>query len=221
MARVCVVVEGQTEEAFVNQIVAPALLPAGVYLYPILVGKPGHRGGVISYQRARGDVLRLLKQDRTAHCTTMFDYFRLPGDFPAVPPQGARSTQDKASQVEQAFSADVAELLGDRYDTGRFIPYIQMHEFEGLLFSSPTALAAGIGREELEQQFQGIRDAFSTPEDIDDGPTTAPSKRILGLCSGYSKPTDGALAAIAIGIDIMRDECPHFDVWIGLLEALG
>jgi hypothetical protein len=95
-----------------------------------------------------------------------------------------------------------------------------MHEFEGLLFSDCPAFAAGIYRNNLAAEFQKIRDEFNTPEEINDSPITAPSKRVKHLVPGYEKPLMGSLAAIAIGLSRIRDECPLFDCWLRSLEAL-
>lgn len=103
----------------------------------------------------------------------------------------------------------------------RFIPYLQLHEYEAILFSDPTAFATGINRPNLQRQFQRIRDEFESPEDIDNDPETAPSKRVLAVCPDYRKVIEGTLAAAAVGIPIMREECRHFRAWIESLEALG
>jgi hypothetical protein len=103
----------------------------------------------------------------------------------------------------------------------RFIPYLQLHEYEGLLFSDPSAFAAGIYEPGLANVFQQIREQFPTPEDINDGPGTAPSKRVIAAHPQYRKPLYGALAAMAVGIAAMRRECPHFNQWVTRLEALA
>ena len=103
----------------------------------------------------------------------------------------------------------------------RFVPYIQLHEYEGLLFSDSRAFASGIAHPHLERQFRVVRNAFPTPEDINDNPDTAPSKQILRIYPQYRKVLDGTLAAQAIGLDRMRQECPHFRDWVARLEALG
>ena len=102
----------------------------------------------------------------------------------------------------------------------RFIPYVQMYEFEGLLFSHPERLAQGINQSELGCSLQKIRDAFDSPEEINNSPVTAPSKRIGKLFSAYDKPIHGSLAAIEIGLDVIRQECQRFDEWLKKLEAL-
>jgi len=220
MVRVYVIAEGQTEIAFVKKLLVETFSNLGIHLYPTLLGKPGHKGGVISYQRAKSDVIRFLKQERNTFCTTMFDYFRLPDDFSGLPITGNYQSVTKVEIIEQAFKKDIAQTLGNTFTPERFIPYIQIHEFESLLFSNPSALAKSIYRDDLASKFKTIRNAFPSPEDINDHPNTAPSKRIINLYNDYNKITDGILAAIEIGLPTMRKECKHFNQWLLKLEAL-
>ena len=101
----------------------------------------------------------------------------------------------------------------------RFVPYVAMHEFEALLFSDCDRFGKAIDRPQLAARFQRIRNAFPTPEEIDDSPKTAPSKRVQALSPGYRKPLMGTLAALEIGLCRMRRECPHFADWLARLEA--
>ncbi|MEI6520185.1 MAG: DUF4276 family protein, partial [bacterium] len=98
--------------------------------------------------------------------------------------------------------------------------YVQMFEFEGLLFSDTTNLAKAINKPHLSTCFQNIRSQFSTPEDINNSPIYAPSKRIMALDTEYDKPVSGSLAAIEIGIDTIRKECPLFNKWLENIETL-
>jgi hypothetical protein len=109
--------------------------------------------------------------------------------------------------------------MGGGFDPGRFVPFVVMHEFEGLLFSDCAALSRGIGRPELETSLQEIREEFATPEEINDSKVTAPSKRVQALMSTYQKPFHGILAAQEIGLSRIRKECPHFDGWLKQLES--
>lgn len=220
MIRIYVIVEGQTEESFVGNVLTPALSIRQVYLCPIILGPPGHKGGNASYARVRKDVVTQLKQDRGAYCSTMIDLYGLGRGFPGTPLPENLSNIDKVTRIEQAVKADILAELSDIRADVRFVPYLQLHEYEGLLFSDPQALASGIGQEHLAQRFQAIRGAFPTPEDINDSPNTAPSKRILDAYHGYSKPIDGLRAARSVGIERMRRECPHFRAWIDQLERL-
>jgi len=115
---------------------------------------------------------------------------------------------------------DICEELPDLRADLRFIPYLQLHEYEAILFSDPAAFAAGINHPSLEGHFQRIRNEFDSPEDINNAPDTSPSKRVIAACPSYRKVIEGTRAAAAVGIPKMRQECPHFREWINLLEAL-
>jgi hypothetical protein len=111
--------------------------------------------------------------------------------------------------------------VGSSFNPTRFMPFVVMHEFEGLLFSDCPAFCQGIGRPDLELQFQQIRNDFETPEDINDSPITCPSKRVKNLVPGYEKPLYGTLAALEVGLSRIRTQCPHFDSWLRQLESLA
>lgn len=101
-----------------------------------------------------------------------------------------------------------------------------MHEFEGLLFSSPEAIAAVVTTDpeqadELISKLAGIAAAFPDPELIDDSPETAPSKRLSRLVPRYRKALHGPAIAQRIGLAQLRVKCPHFAAWISRLEALA
>ena len=156
--------------------------------------------------------------------TTMVDYYGLPPSGPRTWPGRAEASllpfPQRAVHVENTIRTDVAILMGDSFNPDRFVPYVMMHEFEAMLFSDCQRFAEAIGRPELAGSFQNIRDGFATPEEIDDSPACAPSKRIVNLVPDYQKPVDGNIAASAIGLDTIRGECPHFGQWLGLLERL-
>ncbi len=153
----------------------------------------------------------------------MVDYYAMPTTGSKAWPgrlQASRhgSSSEKAKTVEDALSEDIALEMGSDFDRRRFIPYVAMHEFEGLLFSDCDRFAQGIGCPELTPRFQEIRDQFASPEEIDDSPDTAPSKRVAELVPGYQKPLMGSLAALNIGLNAIRSACPHFRRWLELLE---
>ncbi len=221
MTRVSVIVEGPTERSFVQEVLAPVLWNRGIYLTPTILGVPGHKGGRTNYARVRKDVLRQLKEDRTACCSTMLDFYGLGKGFPGTPLPPNLSNVDKVIHLERAMREDIIAEVPDLRPDARFLPYLQLHEYEGLLFSDPEAFANGISQSHLTAQFQAIRQCFPTPEDIDDSPVTAPSKRVFGLCPSYNKVLDGTRAASAVGIEAMRRECPHFRDWVESLVQLG
>lgn len=211
MKRVKILVEGQTEEAFVNELLVPHYARIGIYLTPIIAStSPGHKGGVVSYGQVRRQIERLCRQDETALITTMFDLYALPTDFPGRNADGWRQLRcgaDKAAMIEQAMSLDLG--------LSNFLPYLQVHEFEALLFVAPEHFATWADTAVVRQLTLAIE-----PEAINDGPQTAPSKRIKAAMPGYQKPLHGPLIACDIGLDAMRARCPHFANWLACLDAL-
>jgi len=218
---VYVVVEGPTEESFIKEVLAPILWVREIYLRPIILGPPGHKGGRPNYARVKKDILLQLKQKPTAYCSTMLDFYGLGAGFPGTPLPPNLSSLDKVAHIEREVKADIVAQLPNLRPDVRFLPYLQLHEYEALLFSDPTAFARGIYQPNLAASFQNIRDQFPTPEDINDAYDTAPSRRVLQLHPSYRKPLYGTLAALEVGINRMRQECRHFRNWIEQLEALG
>jgi hypothetical protein len=154
----------------------------------------------------------------------MVDFYGLPqqGDraWPGRAAAAGASGHQKAAVVEEALRKDLAHAMGADFDATRFLPFVVVHEFEGLLFSDCAAFARGICRPDLEPHFVQIRKRFATPEEIDDSPDTAPSKRVEDLLPGYEKPILGSLAILDIGLETIRAECPHFNSWLQRLESL-
>ncbi|WP_420637336.1 DUF4276 family protein [Candidatus Palauibacter sp.] len=227
MTRLIVHVEGQTEEQFVNELLAPHLYDHGyASVGARLLGNArqrGRRGGVKSWQVVRKEITDHLKEDHGSLAATMVDYYGLPQSGPeAWPGRDAASGlpyPENVAHVEEKLLRDVTSEMGHAFNPSRFIPFVMIHEFEALLFSDCQGFAEGIGQETLASDFQAIRDAFPGPEEIDDSPLTAPSKRITKLVPGYQKPLMGVLAALEIGLETMRSECPHFDEWLKRLET--
>ena len=227
MDRLLVHVEGQTEETFVTQILGPHLYKFGYSTIGArLIGNArqrARRGGIRSWSSVRSDILAHIKQDPSCVVTTMVDYYGLPKSgqeaWPGRHEAGALDFSQKAASVEAALSVDICKEMGPSFNSSRFIPFVIMHEFEGLLFSDCNKFGQGIGQPDLAPKFQAIREQFQTPEEINDSAITAPSKRIEKLVPGYEKPLLGTLAVLEIGLDKIRNECPHFRNWLEKLET--
>jgi Domain of unknown function (DUF4276) len=228
MPRLLVHVEGQTEEDFVNEVLRDHLVGWGYQSVDArFIGNARlrrKRGGIRPWPPVRRDIINHLRQDLGCIATTMVDFYALPqngeGAWPGRSAAIGPEVQGKASRVEQALLENVAHEMGAGFDQRRFVPFVVMHEFEGLLFSDCAALSRGIGRPEKQSEFQQIRDEFGTPEHINDSPLTAPSKRLEGIIPGYEKPLLGTLAVLEIGLAKIRAECPHFAAWLEKLESL-
>lgn len=222
MPRLLVHVEGQTEEGFVNNVLAPHLYRTGyTSVSARLVGNARQRrrrGGIKAWEAVRKDVLNHLRNDQAALATMMVDYYGLPLTWPGREKAGRGamlSSRDRAGMVERAILEDISSELGH---SPRFVPHVVMHEFEGLLFSNPHRFALSLGRPDLSDEFRAIREEFETPEDINDSPDTAPSRRVRNLCPSYRKPLMGPLAVEKIGLGAVREACPLFSEWLSALE---
>ncbi|MBI2807352.1 MAG: DUF4276 family protein [Planctomycetes bacterium] len=226
MARLYVFAEGQTEQTFADTVLKPHLTNHGVYVMgPVLVAhakKKGkvHRGGGSRYVPMKNDIQRFLKQEKNADVffTTMIDLYRIGSDFPGLAEaEKLRLQPDKrVNALEEAFAKDIGDA--------RFVPFIQLHEYEAYLFSDVTCLALFYDHHENQLgKLKAIADGHSTPEFIDDGPATAPSKRIIAEIPDYAdaKPVVGPQVAELIGLRTIRAKCPHFSAWVSRLENLA
>jgi hypothetical protein len=225
MARLLIHVEGQTEEDFVNEVLRTHLVARGYYSVEArIVGNARQRerrGGIIPWASARKDISNHLQEDRACIATTIVDYYGLPGAWPGrIESTSRASTKDKAQCVQDAMRDDLVGEMDSGFNPKRFVPFVVMHEFEGLLFSDCAAFSRGISRPELEGDFRKIREQFQSPEEIDDSPITAPSKRIEALEPRYQKPLLGVLAVLEIGLARIQEECPNFRAWLTQLDTL-
>lgn len=209
MIRLAIVVEGETEVEFVERVLKRHLYAQGVEPTPILPDGRGG-GGDIRVDRLARKIAKLL---RSFDCVTSLV------DFYGFQDKGSATPQDLEQRINQA----VGSLIRQSWDESRVFAYVQKHEFEALLFSNPACFAAVIDDipANAPEALQAIRRQFATPEDINDSPATAPSKRIAQLIPHYRKSRDGPDLAMAMGLDIIRQECVRFNEWLTRLESLG
>ncbi len=217
------IVEGQTEETFVNRVLCPHLATLFIWTKARCVmtsRKRGvkYRGGIRRYAQAKSDINAWITEDQNpdARFTTMFDLYHLPTDFPGY--KGAAQISDPYRRVralEDALSKDISD--------SRLIPYVQLHEFEALLLSDPQKLDAQFSdRSTGIQRLVEVVSTFDSPELINDGESTAPSKRITDVIPEYAgrKVAAGPIVAEKIGLPTLRLKCEHFGGWLSSLEAL-
>lgn len=227
MSDVVAIVEGQTEQTFVRDHLAAHLGGRGIAIGARLPGRVARRGGVRAWESVRGDILRTLRERRGRVCTTMFDFYGMPTDWPGRT-EAARLQQDKRGpHVEHAMLEDLAADAVDNFRRELFIPYVQVHEFEALLFSDVAKIAealspvSGTDQKFLAAHLDKILAEAGQAEAINDGHETCPSRRIIDLVRPYRKPLHGPIIAGRIGLDVLRTACPHFGQWLTRLESLA
>src|ERR1700722_13575158 len=218
-------VEGQEEELFINRVLRNYLRPFGVEVQrPILaatsfrIGSGGAEvtvGGVTSYEAIREDIINLFAADDIAAVdvlTTLVDLYGLPAPFPGHQEAIAQGLTGgpKAAHIESAWKTDICRA--------NFLPYIQVHEFEALILTRPSALsnlypehAGGI------EHLRGECASFLTPEDINEVKATSPSHRILARVPTYRK-IDGFRHLQDIGLPELKAHCPRFKMWVEQCE---
>ena len=218
-----IIAEGQTEQQFVLKVLAPHLAHYHVYADArcILTSKDKHtgrqsRGGLPNYIKAKNDIQRWLKEDSRTNCrfSTMFDFYALPNDFPDF--SNAQKKTDPYQKIA-CLEAALAQDIGDN----RFIPYIQLHEFEALILADARKLDWEYFEHEAAIASLVTMVGDTCPELINDGAETAPSKRILKQIPEYDKVTAGWTVVEQIGLATLRHKCPHFNEWLTGLEQLG
>ncbi len=225
MNNVYVVVEGQTEQTFIREILSPYLSKRNIYMHAALIGTPGHKGENIRSYRARQDIRNFLSQRSDTYITTMLDYFRIDpgwpgyGEIESEKRKGrSLSAMEKAAIINDRTSGAIQSEFAEYRAGERFVPYFEMHEFESLLFSDARILAKAIGVS--EESIKDIISQHESPEEINDDPQNAPSKRIEKFYPQYRKVAMGVSIADKIGISAMRDKCVNFDRWLSCLESL-
>jgi Domain of unknown function (DUF4276) len=222
MTTVIVVGEGRTEQTFVRDVLAPPSAERGVYLECRLIPTSSESsGGALSRDRVLRYLRNTLLQRKDAYVTTLFDLYALDRDFPGRAEAGKEPDPLKqAAIIEQHLKAEVLNIAGCQ--ERRFLPYIQPHEFEALLFSRPEALieVESRWRPRLSSLIE-VRESFPTPEHINHGKETCPSARLESLLiPRYRKVLHGAATAGRIGLMQLRKDCVHFGGWLAQLEAL-
>jgi len=212
MRRLVFIVEGATEIILVQNLIEPYLIKLGftnpINAQTIVTNRKLHKkGGVGSYGKFKNEVNRTLAQGNVI-VTTMIDFYKLPSDFPSF-----SLNSNQIEVIEKAIHQDF-----DFADN--FTPYIQLHELEALMFSDRSGFELVIDDEHKLKQVDAIITQFPNPEDINNDPETAPSKRLKKIFN-YDKTGDGELIFEMIGMESMKKKCPRFSVWIdNIIEKL-
>lgn len=216
-----IVVEGATEQTFVERVLAPYLSVKGVFVYATQISKKGQKGGDVRFDRAKRDVINFLKQRRDLYVATFVDYYGVK-EWPGLVDVRAMNNPSPgaiASKMNDAAVVEVGKEIHDSQIEKRYIPFTAVHEFETLLFSDSKVLASELGINQCE--VDAVLREVGSPEAINNRPETAPSKRLekwTGNC--YRKTVQGVTIAQKCGVDVMRRQCPNFNSWISKIESL-
>lgn len=219
-----VLCEGQTELRFASKVLSGYLALKGIIVLPQLLitsRRRNARGGMLNYQQAKRDLSFMMRgvvdnEDESHYFTTMFDLYALPDDFPGFEKAAKVKDYKQVEMLEDTFGKDVNYY--------KFIPYIQLHEFEALVLCGIDGLAESYpnAKKQLDQLKKAVNTQYQgNMEMVDNSPETAPSKRIAKALNGfyhYDKPKSGTEITEKVGIDTLREKCSHFDQWLKKIE---
>ena len=218
MKQLIIICEGQTEQEFCKKTLQPYFDKKNILIHAPLIKKSG--GGVVRWSLLRKQVEMHLQHEPNAFVTTFIDYYGInhTHEFPNW--NVAQKIPDKNLRIqnlEQAMCSDVSPNL--QY---RFLPYLQLHEFEGLLFSDIKPFLMQINDTDFKDKsgFKAIFENNPNPELINNNPETAPSKRLENHILGYHKIVYGNIIAESLGLALIRSKCPRFNAWILKLEQI-
>jgi len=217
---VVAIVEGKTEQIFIEEIVAPYLGYKNIGMTATQVSKPGQKGGDVRFERVKKDLMLHLRQRANTFVTTFVDYYGIK-EWPGLDrvQQGARP-HEIAETINGITKSEMAKLITDQRTLKRFIPFIAIHEFEGFLFSDSSILASELGIS--VDLVDAVITECGQPEAINNSPETAPSKRLdkWSRNDKFPKTTMGIAIARKIGIEKIREKCQLFNTWIETFEHL-
>ena len=214
-----VLAEGITEKKFIESILTPYLANKNIFMTVSVIDKPGEKGGDVKFTRTIREIGNFLKQRNERYVTTFIDYYGIK-EWPGTDKVSANMRPlEKADHINTSTLYEVNEQLALFRSNERFIPFIAIHEFEALLFSEPQILASKLNVD------KSVIDAIITecrePENINNSPQTAPSKRLNFLTDErFRKTTTGIIIAKEIGVERIRDKCPVFNQWLAKIENL-
>ncbi len=227
MIRINVVAEGYSELSFVKKALnnyyggAPLFDSRCVLTSTDKKTDYEYRGGMKTYSKAKRDIEQWLVTDQQAYVTTMFDFFRLPPTFPGY--EQARQISDHQKRVEFLEDELKKDILASHPEIleCRFIPYIQLHEFESLLYTDIRVLEYDYLEPDEIRSIERLYEATKhiPPEAINHGAETAPSKRLSNILP-YQKGEAPAEWLQVLTVGQVREKCPHFSDWLHKLENL-
>ena len=211
MKRVIIICEGETEREFCKKVLAPHLINYNIYIQAPLINRS--MGGIVKWSVLKKEIEIHLKEQNVI-VSTLIDYYGLYQKFNF--PNWIEGTKIIDKNLRLDFLESAMKVDVDISINHRFIPYFQLHEFEGLLFNDIQVFFDQvpkdelIGIPELKETFAN----YNNPELINNSKDTAPSQRLKRIIKGYNKTLYGHYFAEAIGIDNIRAKSPRFNNWI-------
>lgn len=217
MKRLIIVCEGPTEQEFVRDVLQPHFLPKEIFIQGPLIKKSG--GGIVPWAALKTQI-DLHLRDANAFVTTFIDYYGIPDRYDYPGWEAAKKVVNPSERMD-FLEEQMLLSIGEDFRS-RFIPYYQLHEFEGLLFNNLASFDATFEPTEIRDrpELESILNRYDNPELINNDPVNAPSKRLGRIIEGYNKIVYGSILADNIGMVNLRKKSPRFNAWVKRLESI-
>jgi Domain of unknown function (DUF4276) len=173
-----------------------------------------YKGGFVNFAHLERDVSRLLASDQKRYVGCIVDLYRLPQTVPGyAQAKTYANAYDKVKLLHQEWST--------HFNSCRFIPFVQLHEFEALLYADPQSAQIVTGSSQAANAMSRALAYFDgNPELVNETPDGAPSKRLIAAFPGYQKVVHGVQIAQQVGLQNIQMKCSHFKAWYDQLSTL-
>jgi hypothetical protein len=213
---IALLVEGQTERAFVDEVLAPYLAARGTYVTPVIVATAraadGAKfvGGGSTWGHYERDIRRLLASSHFALVSIIVDFYGYPHDGPGA----SCAVPHAPRECVQVRQEAMAKAISDR----RFLPHIVLHEFETWVIAAAVGADRVLGDARVAVALRGhAAEVADDVELLNDSPQSAPSKRVLSCWPDYQKVLDGVAVIAERGLDHVMRTCPALRAWVDRL----
>ena len=216
MKMIVFIVEGDSESEFVKRILTPFLNSFQIFdVLPIKITKKGGGHGVDNIEHFKNTIRPILSYNNEPVITTFIDHYglnsqkKLPGYDECV----KKPIALRLEMMENKLDEVVQSIKPYRF----FVPYIQQHEFETLLFANPEQ-GFDLEDEKIKEEIISLCNSVESIENINDTPQGAPSVRLNEIFARfgkkYQKGVEGMYIAELTTIEKMFEKCPRFYKWI-------
>jgi Domain of unknown function (DUF4276) len=218
MKRVVIICEGETEREFCKTLLATYFSKKDIHIQSPLIKRS--MGGIVRWGILKKEI-EIYLREKNAFVTMLIDYYGLYSKYHFPGWEESLRIKNKNARLDflvSSMHSDIKESVRHR-----FIPYMQLHEFEGLLFNEIDIFYEQVPKEELiglTELKQTFKDYPDNPEMINNNPETSPSHRLERIIRGYNKVLYGHYFAEAIGLDKIRSKSPRFNEWLNKIENI-
>lgn len=221
MKHLYIVVEGETESEFINQLVIPYFVSQDIitHIQPIIIKKSGGGHGYDNIEHLKNTIEPLLYYKNEPIITTFIDHYGI-NSVRKLPNYEFCSQKQETEERIKCMEDNLFEIINSIKNYPFFIPNIIRHEIETLFLSNPKD-GFDLQLDKIKEDVIELCSQFESVEDINHTLENAPSKRLERIYENnkqkYAKVVDGIQIAELTGIETILEKCPRFKKWLDKL----